>query len=101
MPWVGRRQALMILAMAWVASVTMSRALFWSRGGCVGDAVADVFVEADRDVLQRAVDWAIDCGDLLHHVDAVDVLLDRSPRRGVPGRRGLLRRRRRGGLNQR
>src|SRR5215213_6974579 len=33
-------------------------------GGCVGDAVADVFVEqADRDVLQRAVD----CGDLLQH----------------------------------
>jgi hypothetical protein len=35
--------------------------------------VADVFVEqADRDVLQRAVD----CGDLLQHVDAVGVLLD-------------------------
>jgi hypothetical protein len=35
--------------------------------------VADVFVEqADRDVLQRAVDG----GDLLQHVDAVGVHLD-------------------------
>ena len=42
-------------------------------GGRVGDAVADVFVEqADRDILQRAVN----CGDLLQHVDAVGVLLD-------------------------
>ena len=62
----------MILAMAWVASVTMSAGLVLVAG-CVGDAVADVFVEqADRDVLQRAVD----CGDLLQHVDAVGVLLD-------------------------
>jgi hypothetical protein len=30
MPWWGGRQVLMILAMSWVASVTMSRALFWS-----------------------------------------------------------------------
>ena len=65
---------MMILAIAWVASVTMSAGLVLvAGGGCVGDAVADVFVEqADRDVLQRAVD----CGDLLQHVDAVGVLLD-------------------------